>query len=306
MNQKKDKVIILLSTYNGAKYVADQINSILNQTFPNIELYIRDDGSTDDTCIILKKYENNNNIHIEYGNNLGFIKSFLWLVKNSGEADYYAFSDQDDIWFPKKIDMAIEKFKEYGTKSTPTLYFSNYDFYDSDLNYISRNTAAKIKPSFQNSLVDCMPLGFNSVFNRKACEIVKSNIPQNACGHDWWLYMICVGMGEVLYDPRPTCKYRRHNDNVSAGGMSFIKFQIWRFEKFFKNNYFANIRQQWREYEQLYGSKLSNENRKILNLFTREKYSFPIAVRKAFHRGKYRQRFMDEIIVRFLFIIGKI
>lgn len=304
--EEKKKVIVLLSTYNGEKYVEAQIESILNQTYPNIEIYIRDDGSKDHTKDVLKKYETNERVHIEYGENVGFIKNFFWLVKNSGEAEYYAYADQDDVWFPKKIEMAMEKLEEEKTGDIPMLYFSNYDFYDGDLNFIAHNKVVQIKPSFQNALMDCMPLGFNTVFNKKTYEMMRANIPECSCGHDWWTYMVCAGMGKVVYDKRPTVKYRRHNNNVSAGGMSFLKFQVWRFKKFFKNHYFSNIHEQLKEYERLYGSKLNEEDRKILSLFTRDGYHFVNAMKKAFHSGKYRQRTIDELMVRVLCIVGKL
>ena len=89
------KVAILLSTYNGEKYVKEQIDSFLNQTYKNVEIIVRDDGSKDSTVKILKEYQNNyNNIKLTVGKNLGFIKSFFELLK-LGDADYYAFADQD-------------------------------------------------------------------------------------------------------------------------------------------------------------------------------------------------------------------
>ena len=93
------KVNVLLSAYNGEKYIREQIESILEQSYKNIEIYVRDDGSKDGTLTILKEYEERGLIHLEAGKNVGFVKSFEWLIANGGEADYYAFSDQDDFWF---------------------------------------------------------------------------------------------------------------------------------------------------------------------------------------------------------------
>ena len=88
------KVIILLSTYNGQNYIEEQIESLLKQTYNNIEIFIRDDGSKDNTITILKKYEKKYNyINVEYGNNIGFYKSFLWLLNNAHKGDYYSFCD---------------------------------------------------------------------------------------------------------------------------------------------------------------------------------------------------------------------
>ena len=219
------KVNVLLSAYNGEKYIKAQIDSILNQSYPNVELYVRDDGSKDGTLAIVREYEEKGLLHLEAGENVGFVKSFEWLIANGGEADYYAFSDQDDVWFEDKIKMAVEKL-EHARENVPVLYFSNYDFYDGDLNFMAHRDGRTPNISFVNSLVDCVSLGFNSVFNRKAKDMVTEQMPEKSTGHDWWMYMVCAGMGEVIYDERPTVKYRRHNNNVSDGGDSFIKFQL--------------------------------------------------------------------------------
>ena len=106
----KNKVVILLSTYNGEKYLKEQLDSLLNQTYKNIDIYIRDDGSKDETVNIIKKYQNEyDNIHLEEGKNLGFIKSFFELLKNGDEnVDIYSYCDQDDIWEEDKIERAVK------------------------------------------------------------------------------------------------------------------------------------------------------------------------------------------------------
>lgn len=96
MNTKSVQVV--MSTYNGEKYLKEQIDSILSQEGVDVRLYIRDDGSSDRTTDILASYQEHKNVKIEKGNNLGFAKSFLTALDECDEADYYAFSDQDDVW----------------------------------------------------------------------------------------------------------------------------------------------------------------------------------------------------------------
>lgn len=301
------KVNVLLSAYNGEKYIREQIESILGQSYENITLYVRDDGSSDKTLDVLREYEAAGKIILEAGENVGFIKSFFWLVKNCGVADYYAYSDQDDVWFPDKIKMAVERL-DCEEEDKPTLYFSNYNYVDDKLNYISTafpENKTK-KPSFRNAIVDCMPLGFNSVFNNKARQVMADNIPVHSCGHDWWTYLVCQGMGKVIYDNRPTVKYRRTGSNVSAGGMSFIKFQIWRIKKFFIGGYFKNVRMMLAEYWHLYKDELPDDDRKLLSLFVRKRYNMIVSLRKVFYPHMFRQKVVDEIMLRFLFLIGKL
>lgn len=304
---KDKKVKVLLSAYNGEKYIKTQIDSILNQTYPNIEIYVRDDGSKDNTLDVLKPYAQNHSIHLEAGENVGFIDSFFWLVANAGEADYYAYCDQDDEWLPEKIQMAIDKIEEEPEKETlPILYFSDYDFYNGSMEYQGRAPSKKNPPSFYNALVDCMPLGFNMVFNKNTHNLLVENLPKHSCGHDWWTYMVCAGLGKVIYDKRSTVKYRRHESNVSAGGMDFIKFQIWRLKKFFFRDYFKNVRLQMREYADIYMEQLSKENQEILKLFTPERYRFKCGIKKCFFKKRFREGIFDEAAVRFLCLIGKL
>lgn len=303
MNEKKVKV--LLSAYNGEKYVKAQLDSILAQTYQNIEIYVRDDGSKDNTLEVLRPYEEKGLIHLERGENVGFVESFFRLIDQCGEADYYAFADQDDVWFEKKIEMAMERLENTDPEK-PILYFSNYDFYNGDLEFMAHRDGKTPKISFRNSIVDCVSLGFNSVFNKKAWELTKKGRPQKSTGHDWWMYMLCAGLGEVIYDERPTVKYRRHNNNVSDGGDSFLKFQIWRFKRFFLNGYFDKIHCQIQEFEQLYGDKLSREDQKVLSLFTKDGFHPLIALRKVFYPKHFRQRLVDEIFIRIIFLIGQL
>lgn len=300
------KVIVLLSAYNGERYVAQQIDSILAQTYDNIDIYVRDDGSKDNTCSVLEKYEKEGKIHLERGENVGFIKSFFWLIENAGDADYYAFSDQDDVWFEDKISMAVEKLEAQNSADRPTLYFSNYDYYDGELNFLAHHSRDIPKISFRNSMVDCVSLGFNSVFNRKARELTLENMPQHSCGHDWWMYMLCAGIGNVIYDNRSTAKYRRHNSNVSDGGDSFIKFQIWRIKKFFMGGYFKNIHEQLKEYRDFFGSELSVDDQKLLERFCVDGLHPINTLCKVFYPKAYRQKMVDEIFLRLIILIGKL
>jgi glycosyltransferase involved in cell wall biosynthesis len=299
------KVKVLLSSYNGEEYIGQQLDSILQQTYPDIEIYVRDDGSKDHTVELLEVYEKKGLIHLEKGSNVGFVQSFFWLVANSGEADYYAFSDQDDVWFPEKIAMALEKLSG-ADETKPVLYFSNYDFYDGDLHFLAHRDSKSPKISFRNSLVDCVSLGFNSVFNRTARELTVTHMPVKSTGHDWWMYMLCSGLGEVIYDERPTVKYRRHNANVSDGGDSFLKFQIWRFKRFFLNGYFKKIHEQIKEFEVFFGDRLSEEDRKELALFTKDGFHPGNTFKKVFYPKYFRQRPIDEIFIRLVILIGRL
>lgn len=143
-----NSVAILLSTYNGEKYIKEQMDSLLAQTYPNIKIYIRDDCSTDNTLEILKTYEDDRIVLIEGEKNLGYPGGFYELLRRCDEEDFYSFCDQYDVWLPEKIERAVDKLKDMN-EATPNLYYAGYDFYDSQLNYIKPCPKIKHNPEFR-------------------------------------------------------------------------------------------------------------------------------------------------------------
>ena len=312
--QEKPRVAVLMSSYNGEKYISEQIKSVLNQTYSNIILYIRDDESTDTTLKIIEGFAEKypQKIKLIIGNHLGFVGSFLTLLEQAEIADYYAWCDQDDVWFPDKIKRAVSILQKENEKHSlastkPILYFSGYDYYDEDLNYEKPGLRYEKGPSFQNALMDCITLGFCSVFNRSTRDLIVNRLPLNCCGHDWWTYMVCAAFGRVIYDRKyKSVKYRRLRQSVSPGGKGFIAFQIWRFRKFFVNDYFKNIRLQINDFRQIFYENLSAADRAIINMFPVDKISWKIRIKKVFYPRYFRQNLPDEIMVRILFLLGKI
>lgn len=302
---EEKKVIILLSTYNGEKYLKEQLDSLLFQTYKNIEIYIRDDGSKDNTVKIVKEYkEKYKNIIFIEGKNLGFINSFFELLKLAKDADYYAYCDQDDIWMEDKIERAV-KFLNSTDKNKPALYFSNSDYYDSDMNYLA--TAEKNKVyNFRNSLVECVTQGMTMVINNKTRQTIIQNIPKNCLFHDWWTYMICSGFGEIVYDDKSLVKYRRHNKSVTVEGRSKIQLFVWRVKKFLIGDSLKKVKMQLQEYEKLYGNNLNEEDKRLLEMFTKNNYNFINALKKFFYPKRFRRKLIDEISVRILFLFGKL
>lgn len=302
---KQKKVSILMSTYNGENYIAEQLDSLINQKYKNIEIYIRDDGSTDKTKEIIKEYmQKVKNIHLIEGINIGFMNSFFELLKISNDFDYYAYCDQDDVWMEDKIERAV-KFLEGTDKDKPVLYFSNSDYYDSDMNFLGTAEVNKVY-NFRNSLVECVTQGMTMVINETTRKFIVQNKAENVLFHDWWTYMICSGFGQIVYDNKSLVKYRRHNKSVTSEGKNIIQLLIWRINNFLFSDKLKQIKAQLKEYKKLYYTNLSDENKKILNLFTNEKYYFKIAIKKTFYPKRFRKKFFDEILVRILFIIGKL
>lgn len=301
MDKMFPTVKVVTSVFNGEKYIKEQIDSVLNQTYPNIELYIRDNCSTDRTMEILLEYAHCPNVHIIQGNeNIGFVRGYFTLLDLCGDADYYAYCDCDDVWMRNKLEIAVGRLEEINGQ-IPILYFSNYVICDENLNPVQK--APHIHNiSFPNSLVDCPAFASEYVFNRKAKEMLLKSRLRHATGQDQCVYMLCQGMGKVIYDSRPLVKYRRHKENISASTNSKIKFMLWRIKNFLVDKKIRNIREQIQEYSDLYIDCLCEEDQRILKLFTRR--NFETAMKKVFYPHMFRQNMPDEIMLRGLFLLG--
>lgn len=306
----KKKVNILLAAYNGEKFIKEQIESILSQKTDGFELhlFVRDDGSTDKTLEILSEYESAGKLKVFTGENKGFAKNFLTLLQLCDEADYYAFSDHDDIWEEDKVLKGFKMLESQPEedKTKPLLYFSNYEFYNDDMTSHTPHDMGKLTPNFANALLDCPALGCTQMFNNVARTEIIRQLPDYVVGHDCWTYMVCAGLGNAIYDPSVTMRFRRHPGSASAEGMSFFKLQFWRVRTYFKKDRFSVIRKMICNYKELFGDRLKPEDRELLDLYTNEKHTLSLGVKKAFHKGRFRPKMSDEIMLRMIALIGKV
>lgn len=299
------KVAILMSTYNGEKYIEQQLESLFNKTYKNIEIYIRDDGSKDNTVKILEKYEEQGKIKLIQGKNIGFIKSFRELLNICDDADYYAYCDQDDVWFEDKIERAVNKLNNIEDNNIPILYASNYDYYYGDINFIMHTGFENKKPSFAKSLVECIAPGMTMVINKTAKNTIFKNMPENCLLHDWWTYEVCIGIGKVIYDGNITVKYRRHSNNVTTVETTFIKRFVWRVKTFIFSDHWKNLKKQLISFEDIFFDKLNKKDQKILKLFTK-KITFITQIQKLFYPIRFKDTISNEIMIRCMFIMGRI
>lgn len=296
------KVTILLSTYNGEKYIKEQIDSILNQTYTNIQLIVRDDGSCDKTVSILKQYEKEKKLVLYIGENKGFVSSFFELLKKE-QSDYYAFADQDDVWKDDKIERAVNKLEKEDA-NIPLLYCSNYTIYDEHRKKEKKHKSIK-NVSFANSLVECIAPGMTMVINKKAADTVLEKSSRQCYYHDWWLYMICVSLGKVVYDDYSSVIYRRHIGVETKKEQNWIKVQIWRLKQIFYNGYFKKVREQIQSFYNEYKDELLEEHVKIIQPFILP-WSIKNVIKKLIYKKPYRNGILDEILIRLLFIVNVI
>ena len=221
-----------MSTYNGEKYLSEQIDSIMKQDYDGIiTLLIRDDGSQDETLDIARNYPQNEKriIKIIEGKNIGPQKSFLSLIKEAEKADYYFFADQDDIWYDDKIRRAVT---ELSIISEPACYCTNYDLCN-DVQENKRTKAIKEVPSFRplkiilyNQIPGCT-MGFNYALME---ELQKLNL-DNVMMHDSMVLSYCASIGKICFDEESGIVHRIHGNNVVGEGHKKIVPHRWIAEK---------------------------------------------------------------------------
>ena len=215
----KKKIAILMSTYNGALYLHEQIESIIAQNFKDWVLYIRDDGSSDETLDILQGYvfaDSRIVIYKDERGNIGTRASFMTLLENIC-AEYYSFADQDDVWLPNKLLEAITYLEKY--KNRIALFNSNVTVVDSQLNVILDDywKNLHIDPSrrfmVDKLIINPSIIGMTMVFNNKARDIV---IPYRGVNllHDSWCSIMIAKNGVLISSKKQSVLYRQHSKNV--------------------------------------------------------------------------------------------
>lgn len=237
LDEKKEKkmvpVTVLMSTYNGEKYLQDQLDSIYRQKGVQVSLIVRDDCSTDSTFDILKQNEQDHPemMRVFKGEkNLKPCRSFFELISSNTTSLYYALSDQDDIWDDDKLVSAINMLEKYDN-SKPALYFSNLRIVDEN-NKFYRNSHSTPRQTDNKylSLIQPTVTGCTIVYNQALAKIVENIKPQQFSMHDTWLYMVAEFFGTVVYDFDPHINYRQHSNNVIGTILNGKKKNIIRTE----------------------------------------------------------------------------
>lgn len=262
-----EKIIVMMSTYNGEKYLREQIDSILSQEGVDVELLIRDDGSVDNTISIIKEYQQYyKNINFYEGKNLKPAKSFMDLIQKVEETyEYYAFADQDDVWDKNKLISGIEKIKS-NDKEIPILSCCDIEFVDENLNTIGRRT--NINLEYSNSieqLAYCFGIipGCTMVFNRCLLIELKKYIPQTLSMHDKWVHLVCLYRnGIVVKDDKKRVKYRRISNKNVTGKKGFIT-RLKKLIHFIRTDDKCVYSKQMKELIEKYECKIENEKFKF-------------------------------------------
>lgn len=266
----QNNICILMSTYNGEKFLAEQLQSIENQTHKNWRLIISDDGSSDATLSIAREFQTkwgNERLEIRQGPQQGFCLNFLSMAcdPNVG-ADYYAFSDQDDVWMPDKLERAVEYLNINNESQLPVAYCGRTQIVDESLKTLGFSPEFTLPRSFRNALVQSIAGGNTMMFTQAAKTLLEQAGMQEVASHDWWLYQLVKGAGgEFYYDPKPALLYRQHS-NAAIGANTSFKAKIERIFFVFNGRF-----KKWNDlnYAALSNCRhlLTKDNQDILDIF---------------------------------------
>ncbi len=280
-NQKKPRIKVLLAAYNGADYIAEQLDSILSQTVPDIEILASDDGSTDGTREILQKYKERYPERILLRHHSGAAggegmpapaRNFFWLLSQAGDADYLMLSDQDDVWHRRKTEVLLAQFQK-AEAAQPMVVFSDMEVVDAGLHRIAPSFLAysRCNPdrtSFAEVLVENPVTGGALMMNRSMARLLIP-APAVCFMHDWWIALCAACFGKILCVRKPLYKYRQHESNVlgaqATGSLEDMKKRLTRGEQVEEN--YRRMFAQAAEFGRIYGRQMSPYQRGVLRAF---------------------------------------
>lgn len=298
------RVQILLSTYNGEKYLREQLESYVSlDGFEKCCVLIRDDGSTDGTQKILQEYEKKYGFEVILGENVGVNASYRILLKQSSrQCDYFAFSDQDDVWLPHKLKCAIEKL-DCLSDNKPKMFFSLSQITDEHLNPLAVSNSPKRGVSFYNAMIQNVCPGHTQVIDQRMKQLLLSAEDGYVHVMDWWVYLIASGLGRIVYEPTCTVLHRQHGDNAIGYEMSRFKQLKTRIYRVRAKEGKA-ITRQLENYLTSFGDGLPLDYKVELSAFIESQKTLWDRMRYSITSKFFRQTIFETGVVKILYILG--
>ncbi|MCB2862764.1 glycosyltransferase family 2 protein [Streptococcus suis] len=265
------KVNILMSTYNGQQFLAEQIRSIQEQSYTDWTLFIRDDGSSDRTREIIKDFvEQDQRIHfidVETDENLGVIKSFHRLLKCQ-KADYYFFSDQDDVWLPDKLEASLQESQIY-PPDQPLMVYMDLTVVNQDLHVMTesmiRSQSHHANTLLVEELTENTVTGGVAMINHSLAELWSGT--EDILMHDWYLALLASALGKLVFIDKPGELYRQHADNVLGARTLSKRFKKWIRPHILFAVYWDLIKNSQKQARHLLQMPLSQSNRELIEAF---------------------------------------
>ncbi len=303
------KVNILMATYNGEKFLAQQIESIQKQTFKEWNLLIRDDGSSDKTCDIIRNFTAKDSrirfINENEHHNLGVIKSFFTLV-NYEVADFYFFSDQDDVWLPEKLSVSLEAAK-HKASDVPLLVYTDLKVVNQELNILQdsmiRAQSHHANTTLLPELTENTVTGGTMMINHALAE--KWFTPNDILMHDWFLALLAASLGEIIYLDLPTQLYRQHDNNVLGARTMDKRFKILREgPKSIFTRYWKLIHDSQKQASLIvdkYGDIMTANDLELIKCFIKiDKQPFMTRLRWLWKYGYSKNQFKHQVVLKWL------
>jgi len=301
------RVAVLLSTYNGEAFLAAQLDSLAEQEGVDVQVFARDDGSTDATRRILADYAGRWPALAAPagGEPLGPARSFLALLGSAPDGfDHYAFCDQDDVWAPDKLARAAAVLAAQSADH-PLLYCSRVRFADDQLRPLGESPLAS-DTRFEHLLFENIAFGNTVVLNAAARGLVATSPPgAGMIMHDWWCALVVSALGQVRYDPTPRVLYRQHRANViggPAGRLAEVRKHVRTFWR--DPRRFYPIHGQATEFLRLFGDRLQPGQRAAVEALVGSRGSLAKRLRYALSGPMVRARPIDAIAGRLLLAAG--
>ena len=293
MIENLPKVTVLLATFNGVRFLEEQLTSLLDQEGVEIEVLVNDDGSTDGTLEILEAWRAKEIIvSISQSRGLGPTRAFLTLLQSCDQKEFVAFCDQDDVWESRKLITQIQAI----SGDSPQMVFSRREYIDEQNQRIGISPKIRREVSLRNALVENSAPGNTQMLNNEAVRIVNRLQNDNVQHYDSWIYLIINALGECRYIDRPLVRYRIH-DNNSVGIRRYEIVRILR-----SPDHYYNQALNFKKSMILGG--LKNEFTEIENFL--KFVEQPKSYRRLFQSiyvGIYRQRKLDDFILKCILII---
>lgn len=303
------KVNILMATYNGEKFLAQQIESIQKQTFKEWNLLIRDDGSSDKTCDIIRNFTAKDSrirfINENEHHNLGVIKSFFTLV-NYEVSDFYFFSDQDDVWLPEKLSVSLEAAK-HKASDVPLLVYTDLKVVNQELNILQdsmiRAQSHHANTTLLPELTENTVTGGTMMINHALAE--KWFTPNDILMHDWFLALLAASLGEIIYLDLPTQLYRQHDNNVLGARTMDKRFKILREgPKSIFTRYWKLIHDSQKQASLIvdkYGDIMTANDLELIKCFIKiDKQPFMTRLRWLWKYGYSKNQFKHQVVFKWL------
>lgn len=290
-----------MSTYNGERFLKEQLDSILAQTYSNVFVHVRDDGSTDGTLALLADYEQKGLIEVDRGQNVGVTRSFyLGIAAVVDRADYIVLCDQDDVWHIDKVERAVSALDGCPI-NIPLLHYTEVNYCDRTLTRQGVSHLCRFVPRFEGLFFENCCSGNVTTINQSLAKLVLESGPERVFYHDWWIALLCSCFGHLVYDPEPSVEYRRTGENVSPTGAG-VKLAIHRLKEALDANRLSPISGQLEKLLDEYGDVMTDERRATLELFCARGHR----LRKALYPHRLRQTLVGEAAVRLLLLLGRL